>query len=44
MGRDFRSAWTDPKPSEGTHYYYVRVEQADEELAWSSPMWIEYAK
>src|SRR5207253_2412937 len=42
--KEFRGTWTDPKPSEGTHYYYVRVEQADEELAWASPLWIEYAK
>ncbi len=42
--KDFRGDWTDPKPTEGTHYYYVRVEQVDEELAWASPMWIEYAK
>ena len=24
----------------GEHWYYVRVEQADEELAWSSPIWV----
>ncbi len=24
----------------GDHWYYVRVEQADGELAWSSPVWI----
>jgi hypothetical protein len=41
---EFQGTWTDPKPMPGTHFYYVRVEQADEELAWSSPMWIDYAK
>jgi hypothetical protein len=25
-----------------THFYYVRVEQADGNLAWASPMWIRY--
>jgi hypothetical protein len=25
-----------------THYYYVRVQQADGNLAWASPMWISY--
>jgi hypothetical protein len=25
-----------------THYYYVRVEQADGNLAWASPLWITY--
>lgn len=29
----------DAQPGE-THYYYVRVEQADGNLAWASPMWI----
>jgi hypothetical protein len=42
--QDYQGAWTDPKPTKGVHYYYVRVEQADEELAWSSPMWINHAK
>jgi hypothetical protein len=41
---EYRGSWTDPKPQAGTHYYYVRVQQADDELAWASPMWIEYAK
>jgi hypothetical protein len=36
--------WEDPKPEPGAHYYYLRVRQADEQLAWSSPMWIDYAK
>ena len=26
----------------GEHYYYVRVEQADGRVAWSSPVWILY--
>ncbi len=42
--QEFQGTWTDPQPTAGTHYYYVRVEQADEELAWSSPMWMDYAK
>jgi len=29
---------SDSKPGES--YYYVRVEQADGQMAWSSPMWI----
>lgn len=28
----------------GSHYYYVRVEQADGNLAWGSPMWITRSK
>jgi hypothetical protein len=26
----------------GTHYYYVRVEQQDGNVAWSSPVWVKY--
>jgi hypothetical protein len=44
QGAEFRGAWTDPAPSAGEHYYYVRVRQADDELAWSSPLWIDYQK
>ena len=33
--------WTDSDPStESVSYYYVRIQQADGNLAWSSPMWI----
>ena len=28
----------------GIHYYYIRAQQSDGELAWTSPLWIEYAK
>ena len=38
--REHEMTWTDPKPLDGTHYYYVRVQQADDQLAWGSPMWI----
>jgi hypothetical protein len=41
---EFAEKWTDPKPTPGTHYYYVRVQQADGELAWGSPLWIDFAK
>jgi hypothetical protein len=43
-GREYRGSWTDPKPEAGTHYYYVRVQQKDGQLAWGSPLWVEYAK
>jgi hypothetical protein len=26
----------------GEHWYYVRLEQQDGELAWSSPIWVKY--
>lgn len=35
--------FTDMDAKQGkSHYYYVRVEQADGNLAWASPMWITY--
>jgi hypothetical protein len=40
----FIGKWTDAKPTPGVHYYYVRVQQADTELAWGSPMWIDFSK
>jgi hypothetical protein len=39
---EYKGKWTDPKPEQGVHYYYVRVLQKDGELAWTSPMWIDY--
>jgi hypothetical protein len=43
-GSEYKGKWTDPKPEAGEHYYYVRVLQKDGQLAWGSPLWIEYAK
>jgi hypothetical protein len=34
--------WCDPAPSTGTSYYYLRVTQVDDGIAWSSPVWIDY--
>lgn len=34
--------FTDSEVTPGTHYYYVRVIQSDENMAWSSPIWIDY--
>lgn len=39
-GRECAVEWTDPAPAAGVHYYYVRVQQKDGELAWTSPLWI----
>lgn len=40
--REFKLQWTDPEWSQlqGEQWYYVRVIQEDDEMAWSSPMWI----
>ncbi len=40
---EVKEEWTDPEPLEGVHYYYIRVTQEDGELAWASPMWIDFA-
>ena len=33
-------SFRDNEPPPGESYYYVRVEQADGQLAWSSPIWV----
>jgi hypothetical protein len=40
-GNECKEEWKDPTPMAGKHYYYIRVQQKDGELAWTSPMWIE---
>jgi hypothetical protein len=41
--REVELRYTDMDAAKGkTSYYYVRVEQADGNLAWASPMWITY--
>jgi hypothetical protein len=39
---EFRLKWSDPEWSQktGEQWYYVRVIQEDDEMAWSSPMWV----
>ena len=29
------------RPSPGESYYYVRLIQADDQMAWSSPIWVK---
>jgi hypothetical protein len=42
-GRSVKLQYTDMAAKPGqTSYYYVRLEQADGNLAWASPMWITY--
>jgi hypothetical protein len=33
-------SYRDIEPPEGENYYYVRVQQTDGQLAWSSPIWV----
>lgn len=35
--------WTDPAPLTAETSYYIRIVQADEELAWSTPLWVHPA-
>ena len=37
---EFRDEEVEP----GESYYYVRVEQSDGSLAWSSPIWVNYQR
>jgi hypothetical protein len=40
--KEFKLTWTDPEWStlSGENWYYVRVIQTDDEMAWTSPMWV----
>jgi hypothetical protein len=39
---DFQFTDTDFGGAGSSHYYYVRVEQTDGQVAWGSPMWVDY--
>ncbi len=39
---DFEYLDQDARAGHGTLYYYVRVEQADGNVAWGSPLWVNY--
>lgn len=39
-GADLQFTYTDYDAPNGENYYYVRVTQIDDELAWSSPIWV----
>ena len=40
-GRLLDFEWRDDEPLEGSVYYYVRLVQADGNMAWSSPVWLD---
>ena len=40
QGRAAEFEYRDMAPRQGRSYYYVRVQQKDGELAWSSPVWV----
>jgi hypothetical protein len=37
------ATWTDAEPLKGENRYYLRIEQVDGNMAWSSPLWVTYA-
>jgi len=37
---DVKLRWMDNDFTPGTHLYYLRAQQADEALAWGSPVWV----
>jgi hypothetical protein len=40
MQKDVSFTFRDTQPKKGESYYYVRVIQVDDQIAWSSPVWI----
>ena len=40
--RELSMTYTDRDVEPGEHYYYVRVIQDNDHMAWASPMWIDY--
>ena len=40
LTREASFTFVDNQPSAGESYYYVRVIQADDQMAWSSPIWV----
>ena len=41
-GETFNLRYRENSLTPGEHYYYVRVEQKDGNLAWASPVWVQY--
>ncbi len=41
-GREMEIEYVDTSPKEGENYYYVRAQQIDRNMAWSSPIWVKY--
>lgn len=40
MSKDVDFEYTDKEPSPGENFYYVRAVQVNDEIAWSSPIWV----
>jgi hypothetical protein len=40
MQKEVDFSFRDSQPLKGESYYYVRVIQVDDQMAWSSPIWV----
>ena len=40
QSQDVEFRFVDQSPKPGEQHYYVRVQQADGQMAWSSPIWL----
>jgi hypothetical protein len=38
--KEVEGEWDDPAPLPGENRYYLRIEQTDGNMAWSSPLWV----
>src|SRR5262249_38654530 len=43
LEREVDLTFVDAEPRAGESYYYVRVIQVDDQMAWSSPIWVKLA-
>jgi hypothetical protein len=43
QGDKFELQYRETSLAPGKHYYYVRLEQKDRHMAWSSPIWVDYS-
>ncbi|MCS7026193.1 MAG: DUF3604 domain-containing protein [Bryobacteraceae bacterium] len=41
LGKEVDFEFRDSSPLNGESFYYVRVQQVDDQMAWSSPIWIK---
>jgi hypothetical protein len=41
---NFSAQWADQSPLTGENRYYLRVEQEDGNMAWSSPVWVRFSR
>jgi hypothetical protein len=42
QGDQFELRYRESSLTPGRHYYYVRLEQKNKHMAWSSPIWVDY--